>query len=584
MRFLKALAAVVVAPLIGLGLSIYVYTSLGGTVESLAGLARDCAETLPDTANCQVSHFTPGLALTSVAALVFGFAILGIYWLSARLIGANRVLLSLIFPILTFVALLAIALLVVMHAAIVALSLFAAESHWLGQVHDWVLIIAGGAGLLAALGVATAALRSYGAARISVIGQPINPLDQPRLMLLVRNVARKLNTRPPDNVIVGMDANFFVTHAHVSMPGLNGMMRGRSLFLSVPLMRGLSANELTAVIAHEMAHFAHKDAQYSQSFAPIYARLHDAANEPDPRRRSRNPFTIPVRWMTDFLVAAFHSNVARVSQKRELAADAAAAEATSSADLANALLKVSIMSHVWHREIAVLHERAHQGRFSRNISRNFADHLRLDLDKNKISDAVASIMAWQIPHPTDSHPPTEDRITSIGLNPTSLLDRDALQQRFFGQTTAAEELDDLTNVEERLSYIYQKFLEHIGLARIPGELDASQALHYVLSDFLAHMITADGEVDDREIIVAEKEAQQLMPGFDGHDLRERCRHPDELMDLDKLTDLALKLLNPNGFNKLAQILEKIAAADGMQHRAEAAMLQRIRAAAELALD
>lgn len=584
MRFMKALAAVTLVPLLGLGLSAYIFTALGGDLAGLTNLSLACAQALPDTTSCQTSHITPGLALASAAALAFGALILGVYWLFARVIGANRTLLSLIFPSLTFLTLVAIALLTVMHAAVVTIALFAAESHWLGEVHDWVLIIAGGAGLLAALGVAAAALRSYGVARISVIGQPINPLDQPRLMLLVRNVARKLNTRPPDHVIVGMDANFFVTHAHVSMPGVDGLVRGRSLFLSVPLMRGLSVDELTAVIAHEMAHFAHQDAQYSQSFAPIYARLYDAAHEPDPRRRSRNPFMIPVRAMTNFLVAAFHSNVARVSQKRELAADAAAANATSPADLANSLLKVSIMSHVWHREIAVLHDRAHQGRFSRNISRNFADHLRLDLDKDRISDAVASIMAWQIPHPTDSHPATEERILAIGLKPNDLLNRDALQQRFFGQATAAEELDDLTNVEERLSYIYQKFLEHIGVARISNELDATQALHYVLTDFLAHMITADGEVDDREIVVAEKEAQHLIPGFDGHDLRERCRHPDELVDLDKLTDLALKLLNPQGFQKLSQMLEKIAAADGLQHRAEAAMLQRIRAASELALD
>lgn len=584
MRFMKALAAITLVPLLGLGLSAYIFTALGGDLGALVSLARDCANALPATASCEVSHFTPALALASVGALAFGFAIIAVYWLFARLIGANRTLLSLIFPGLTFLALAAIALLTVIHAAVVTIALFAGESHWLGEVHDWVLIVAGGAGLLAAIGVATAALRSYGVARISVIGQPINPLDQPRIMLLVRNVARKLNTRPPDNVIVGMDANFFVTHAHIAMPGIDRLVRGRTLFLSVPLMRGLSVNELTAVIAHEMAHFANKDAQYSQSFAPIYARLYDAAHEPDPNRRSRNPFTIPVRAMTDFLIASFHSNVASVSQSRELAADAAAAEATSAADLANSLLKVSIMSHVWHREIAVLHDRAHQGRFSRNISRNFADHLRFDLDKDKISDAVASIMAWHIPHPTDSHPSTEDRIVAIGLAPNDLLNREALHQRFFGQSTAAEELDDLTTVEERLSYIYQKYLEHIGVARAGGELDAEQTLHYVLSDFLAHMITADGEVDDREIAVAEKEVLQLYPNFDAHDLRERCRHPGELVDLDKLTDLALKLLNPRGFQKLTDILEKIAAADGMQHKSEAAMLQRIRAAAELALD
>ncbi len=585
MRFLRAFGAITLVPVLGLGLSAYVFTALGGGFAQLFEQALACARGLPDlqTQTCEASHVTPGIALASAASLAFGAAIIVAYWLFARFCGANRLLLSVIFPGLTFLALVAIALLTLMHAVVVTAALFTAESFWLGEVHDWVLIIAGGAGLFAALGVAAAALRSYGVANISVIGQPINPLDQPRLMLLVRNIARKLNTRPPDHVIVGMDANFFVTHAHVHMPGVTGAARGRSLFLSVPLMRGLSVDELSSVIAHEMAHFRNKDAFYSQTFAPVYARLHDATHEGPNMRRSRNPFMIPVRAMTDFLVASFHSNVAQVSQARELAADAAAAEATSSADLANALLKVSIMSHVWHREIVALHERAHQGRFSRNLSRNFADHLRFDLDKDRITDAVASIMAWHIPHPTDSHPTTEDRIESMGLKPRDLINRDALQQRFFGQATAADELDDLTYVEERLSFVYQRYLEHIGVAR-GRDANPADTLRFALIDFLAHMITADGTVDDREIAVAEKEARALVPDFDAHDLRERCRHPDELVEIDKLTELALQLLNPRGFHKLVVILEKIAAADGMQDRAETAMLLRVRAASELALN
>jgi len=585
MRFLKAFGAATLVPLVGLMLALYVYGAEGGALSALFAEARACAGGLPNFDACRGANLTPGLAATSIASLAFGLGIIIVYWLVARLCGANRTALSVIFPPLTLITLISIAILTLMHAATVTLALFTAESHWLGQVHDWVLIIAAGAGALAAFGVAAAALRSYGAANIMVIGQPTNPLDQPRLMLLVRNIAKKVGTRPPDNVIVGMDANFFATHAHVHMPGVNGHTRGRSLFLSVPLMRGLSVAELSSVIAHEMAHFRNKDALYSQSFAPIYARLADAGNPQNPNQRSRNPFSIGVRALTGFLVEAFHSNVAKVSQKREYAADQAAAEATSPQDVASSLMKVSIMAHIWHRELVTLHERVHRGRFSRNISRNFAEALRYDLDKDKITDAVASIMAWQIPHPTDSHPATEERIQAVGLNPSGLLNKEQLLHRFFGQAAAADELDDLNAVEERLTFIYQKYLEHIGVARPPAkEVDAEEMLRFVLTDFLAHMITVDGSVDAREIEVAEKEAQKLVPNFEPQDLRERCRHPDDLIELNKLIDLALDLLNPRGFAQLAETLTKIAAADGLQHRSETAMLQRVMAAAELAMD
>jgi uncharacterized tellurite resistance protein B-like protein len=243
------------------------------------------------------------------------------------------------------------------------------------------------------------------------------------------------------------------------------------------------------------------------------------------------------------------------------------------------------MAHVWHREIVALHHRVHQGRFSRNISRTFAEALKYDLDRDKLGDAVASILAWQIPHPTDSHPATEARIEAIGLKPADLLNKEDLQQRFFGQASAADELDDLNAVEERLTFVYQKYLEHIGVARPPGkEVDAEEVLRFVLIDFLAHMITVDGSIDDREIAVAEREAAQLVPHFDARDLRERCRHPEDLLDLDKLTELALELLNPRGFAKLVETLDKISAADELRHRNELIMLQRVRAAAELAMD
>lgn len=584
MAFFKALVAVLLVPLLGLGLALLIMsrtTSL--EFQSVVVGVERCAAALPNLDSCREPHLAPALLLASLATLGFGITVIALYWLVARLCGANRIALALVFPPLTFVGLLAVALLILSHAAVVGLAVFAAESHWLGSVEPWALSVLVGLGAIAALGVAYAAVRSFGNAKIGVIGSPLNPLDQPRLMLLVRQIARKIGTRAPDNVIVGMDANFFVTHADISLPGVDGPLKGRTLFLSVPLMRGLSVSELSAIVAHELAHFANKDAAYSQRFAPVYARLNESTNSDASKRTPRNPFSVPVRVLTGFMAQAFHANVARVSQKRELAADRRAAEATSAVDLANALLKVSIMSHIWHREIMAVHERVQLGRFSRNISRNFAEHVRYDLDRTKVADAVASIMAWHVPHPTDSHPPTDERITALGLDPATLLDGGALSQRFFGQSTAADELDDLSDTEELLTFIYQKFLEHAGVGA-KREMDAEDLVRFLMIDFLAHMITADGSVDDREIAVAEKAATALIPTFDARDLRERCRNPDDLTDIGRLIELALDLLTPQGFRSLSRVLEKIAKADGIQHKAEQAMLRRVLAAAELATE
>lgn len=584
MKTLRAIAAVVFVPAFGAAVALYILMNGAGEgwLAALEG-ARQCAQGLPSLAHCEPAHGAPGLLAISIAGALLGAAILIVFWLGAMLCGANRLLLAWIFPTLTTLTLIALAALTLIHAGIVGVGLFTAESYWLGDIHGLVLWTVVGFGALAALGVANSAVRTIGRAQLSVVGYVINPMDQPRLMLAVRKLARAVGATPPNHVVVGMDANFFVTHADVNLPGLSRSLRGRTLFLSVPLLRGLSGGELNAVIAHELSHFAHNDAAYSQRFAPIYTRLVSASGPGEDGKPNRNPFNIPVRAFTDFMVETFHGNVARISRTREFAADARSAQATSPVDLATALLKVSILTELWNREFESMIDRVRMGRFSRNLSRNFEDQIRYDLDRAKVADMMASVMVWQAPHPTDSHPTTEERVESLGLAPAALLDSSATFERFFGQGSAAEELDDLTKIEEALTYVFQRMLVDAGLGE-DKEADHDEIMRRVLIDMIAHMIVVDGVVDEREIALAEREASALVSGFDPRDLRERCRHPDDLVDLEKLSELTIQYLTPKGFQRLSTLLVRIASADGMEVASERSLLARVSAAAELAAE
>jgi Zn-dependent protease with chaperone function len=582
MRVLRALGAALLIPALALALAAVLLGEGSFAPQALWPNIQACVLGLPTTYACTAGFMAPGLAAGAVAAGALGLAILAVYWLTARLCGANRLALAWVFPAVTLIALLAVALLTLSHAGLVGLGIFAAESYWLGEVHPWILAVVAGLGGLAAMGVAFAALRSFRNVEVTVIGAPLNPMDQPRIMLMVRKIAKDVGAKAPDNVIVGMDANFFVTNASVRLLGTPYALKGRNLYLSVPMMRGLSSAELGAVIAHEMSHFANKDLAYSARFAPIYARLAHAADPSPDGRAPANPFFLPVRAFTDFMVGCFHANVAKVSQVRELAADARAAVAATPEDQAYALLKVSLMAFAWHREMQSVYESASRGRFARNISMNFADQLRLDLDRDKLGDMAASILAWHAPHPTDSHPATDERIQALGLDPNALIAQTRMHDRFFAQSTASQDLDDLQKIEEQLSFIYQKYLEHQGA--VARELDGEEMARHMLIDFIALMVTADGVIDDRELDTAEKECVSFIPEFDARDLRERCRHPAELPEIDKLIELSIHFLTPQGFKKLTAILEKIALADGMRDRSEDALLQRALAAAELAAD
>lgn len=582
LAFFRALGAAILAPAIAISVAAWVMLENSGRdFAELTRLPMACISQGLGAGACEAALGAPLLAASGVAALAFGIAILLVFWLSARVCGDNRPLLAVVFPTLTFLALMAVAILTLVHAGLIAGAIFVAESYWLGEVHDIILYIVSGLGGLAALAVAWTAVRSFGSATIGVIGARLTPMDEPRLMLMVREVSRALGVKPPDHVVVGMDANFFVTQAHVHVPGNPRPLRGRTLFLSLPMMRGLSAGELKAVIAHELAHFANRDTAYSERFAPIYARL-ISANEGTKATKVANPFQLPVRAFTGFMTQAFQANVAAVSRKREFGADAKAAEHSSPEDLGYALLKVSLLTDLWQREISAMIQRVEQGRFSRNLSLNFAEQIRFDVDRAKAADVMASMMAWHTPHPTDSHPATDERLTALGLDRGLMLEAGRVQWRLFDQNSAADVMDDMTKLEEMLTFLYQKILVEGGLGRERDGRDAEELVHRMLVDFVAHVIVADGAVDDAEIEVAEKEAAAFIRDFDPRELRESCRHPEGLIELEQLTELAIMLLTPVGFKNLASLLQRVADADGLRHKREMAVIRRVHAAAALA--
>jgi len=57
--------------------------------------------------------------------------------------------------------------------------------------------------------------------------------------------------------------------------------------------------------------------------------------------------------------------------------------------------------------------------------------------------------------------------------------------------------------------------------------------------------------------------------------KEYCRYPEDVPTLEKLIFWGNQMLNEGGAQRLREILEKIAAADGEVHPDEAAMLRRL---------
>ncbi|MCR3823152.1 M48 family metallopeptidase, partial [Pseudomonas aeruginosa] len=113
-------------------------------------------------------------------------------------------------------------------------------------------------------------LRLRPAPALDVIGRRLGEEDAPELWTLLRELAARLDTPAPQHLLVGLCDGFYVTANRVCLQPSGEHLEGRSLYLSLPLLGLLDRAELSAVIAHELAHFAGRDAHYSLRFLPIY--------------------------------------------------------------------------------------------------------------------------------------------------------------------------------------------------------------------------------------------------------------------------------------------------------------------------
>lgn len=217
-------------------------------------------------------------------------------------------------------------------------------------------------------------------------------------------IARKVGTLPPDQVIVGIDDNFFVTEVPVQVEGKK--ISGRTLFASLSLLKQLDAAEADGVLAHELAHFSGSDTFYSKKIAPLLARYQRYLEALYHGGVGRLVF--PVMYC---FRALFELSLQQRARQREFRADRIAAETTSPRDVAGALLRVGAYS-----------------KFRNDVQQNLFKEERV-LETANIAEQIAAgfpafalrfagehnIGELRASHPFDSHPSTADRMEAVGV-------------------------------------------------------------------------------------------------------------------------------------------------------------------------
>jgi Zn-dependent protease with chaperone function len=199
--------------------------------------------------------------MRSISAATGGVGLLLplVFWVASLLTGTNRRWLAIVFPALVRISLVALSMIVLAQVAILLYAAYLGTSFTTESVPGVLPAVIGVGGLLVGVALIRHALTMGGRFQAHVAGKLLERQAHAEVHDLVDSVARRLGARRPDNIVVGLDPKFFATSAKVLVLGHPQPLHGETLFLSLPLCRVLSLDEMTAIIGHELGHFRGED-------------------------------------------------------------------------------------------------------------------------------------------------------------------------------------------------------------------------------------------------------------------------------------------------------------------------------------
>jgi hypothetical protein len=265
------------------------------------------------------------------------------------------------------------------------------------------LILAAGGALLGL----RRALDAFEPDPLPILGRQIAADAAPGLWRLVNGLAERMGALKPEALVVGLTEGFFVTSGPAVIDPGGARLTGRILYVPLPHLALMRGDETAAIIGHELAHYAGGDTAYSQRFLPIYAGVGRSLDAIAERERSALGLLGPSVSLGLFVMERFHLLVRHWSRVREFAADAAGAAVTSSAASARALLRYGAIAPCISETLeaaADAPEKASSDLVAAVLERAVAQGL---------NDPAAHLEEGQ-GHPTDTHPPTAERIAALG--------------------------------------------------------------------------------------------------------------------------------------------------------------------------
>jgi Zn-dependent protease with chaperone function len=272
--------------------------------------------------------------------------------------------------------------------------------------------------------------------------------DCPRLYQLLGDVAQRLETKAVDEVYLAPGSSIGVHQEGRGPFGIFGVSR-RVLTVGLSTMHFLTVSELQSILAHEYAHFSHRDTFYNRFIYQVQLSIGQALQGMGASGGKLN-YVNPFYWFLYLYYKAYNLLSAGFSRSREFLADRMACCLYGSDVFASALEKVCTDGTLFEMTIydnigkLLAEDKAFVNMYA--AFRSFRDEQMTAQDRNalykKLLEEKESLFA--------SHPTFQERIDAVDKLPRAVNSDNTPALQLFDQPEEIEK--ELT--EFLTAYVY----------------------------------------------------------------------------------------------------------------------------------
>ena len=468
--------SLLVAPGLGLFASLFGMHKIAtsNSLGSIAEVTAVCASALPgESPGCSTFGTLHLLMQLAGVALVGTLALPLVYLFAAIALARSRNLLARYFPWLVRIVLGVLPLLLALHGLLIWFGAWEMFEMGLLPADYRIAILFGGLGLVlvvTAISIVADMRRMLELDPLHVTGVMLERRELPELFERVSRLARKLGSREPERIILGIEPTAYVANVPVKLRGVGDLPTAETLYLSTVALRVLDDAELDALIGHELGHFRGADVEFSTRFAPAFRSLAVASQSVSSQQDDEDSMSIaliPAIGLLAFMNYTLSRIVSRIQREREFAADQASLEVSTAQASTSLLIKFSMLTICWHGFHIGVSRLLHRGVSRKNLSRDYLLFTRQFLAATQREDLKRWLVEAHTPHPLDTHPPVVQRAAAFGLDPGRVMD---VSLSALNVDRPVSELLDV--LEERISQIDADYYRHPAQrVEVSSELD-----------------------------------------------------------------------------------------------------------------